>query len=137
MRSRLLPLLVVAAMGLTACGTDDTSTEAEGVPTTDAEDPVVLAFDGQQVPLAEACTGADGAILATTEGEVTITLVRGDDVALRYASEDAIAESEEVAVTTSQDENLYAATLSSEQVEPLSVTMAVMASEGQVLPSCE
>lgn len=190
MRSRMLPLLVVAALGLTACGggdggtdggvdgeapapqapafpstteeatnapddapargetgqnpasPDETVTDAPpatevDVPTTDADNPVVLAFDGRQVPVAEACTGADGAVRATTEGEVTITLVREDGTALRYEGEGATAETDEVTVTESPDENLYTATLSSEQVEPLAVTMAVMSSEGQVLPSCE
>ncbi len=193
MRSRLLPLLVVAVLGLTACETGETTpggdldgeapapnapvfptttTEdsvnapddapARGetgdspanpdetafdapqpfvdpdVPMTSAQNPVVLAFDGRQVPLAEdACTGEDGTIRATTEGEVTITLARQDGVALRYEAEGTTAETDEVTVTESEDENLYAATLSSEQVEPLAVTMAVNAAEGQVLPTCE
>lgn len=190
MRSRLLPLLVVAALGLTACGTGETTSTGElgddapvpaapvdpstteeatdapddapargesgenpaspdgtvtdappaseaEVPMADAETPVVLGFDGRQVPLVEACAGADGAIRATTEGEVTVTLVREDGVALRYEAEDATAETDEVTVDDSRDDTIYTATLSSEQVEPLAVTLAVVTGAEDYLSACQ
>lgn len=179
LRPRLLPVVVVAAVGLTACGGDDTSTPeptatsatpdavtttdpavepttdatatdapsprptassadptTAEVPTPDTTDPVVLAFDGRAVPLATACAGVDGSILATTEGEVTITLVREEGTALRYQAEGTTAETDEVTVDESADDTVFTATLSSEQVEPLAVTMTVATDALSTLPSC-
>ena len=194
MRSRLLPLLVVAALGLTACGGGGASptgggqvdgeapapmapafpsstiestnapddapargdagdnpaevdpsatvtaapplTESE-VPAADPQTPVVLAFDGRQVPIAESCVGADGAIRTTTEDGITITLVRGDDAALRYDSEGATAETDELTVDDSPDDNVYTATLSSEDVDPLAVNLSILDGAEDYLPACD
>ena len=71
--------------------------------------PVTLAFDGREVPVATTCTGADGAVLATTEGEVTITLVREEGPALRYRGEGAEAETSDVAIEGGTDTTTYTA----------------------------
>lgn len=101
-----------------------------------AVEPVTLAFDGREVPVAQACTGADGAILATTEGEVTITLVREEGVALRYQAEGSTAETDEVAVEGGTDTTTYRATLSSPEVAPVAVTMVVMDDAMAALSTC-
>ena len=98
---------------------------------------VALTFDGQRVPIATACNGVDGAVLATTEGEVTITLVQEEGVTLRYEAEGATAETDEVTVDESEDDTIYTATLSGEQVDPLAVTLAVASGADQLLPACE
>lgn len=98
--------------------------------------PVTLAFDGRAVPIATQCTGADGAILATTQGEVTITLVREDGLSLRYAAEGTRAETDEVAVRGGTDTTTYTATLSSDDVAPVEVTMVVMDDATAALEAC-
>ena len=98
--------------------------------------PVTLAFDGREVPIATQCTGADGAILATTQGEVTITLVREEGVALRYQAEGTSAEADEVAVEGGTDATTYTATLSSDDVAPVEVTMVVMDDATFALDAC-
>lgn len=115
---------------------DDTTTDG-AVPTPDEETPVVLAFDGRAVPLATACAGVDGAILATTEGEVTITLVQEEGTSLRYEAEGTTTETDEVTVDDSQDDTVYSATFSSDEVEELAVTMTVVSDAAEHLPDCE
>jgi hypothetical protein len=101
-----------------------------------AVSPVTLAFDGREVPVATQCTGVDGAILATTEGEVTITLVREAGLALRYQAEGTTAETDAVEVTGGTDTTTYRATLSSDEVAPLDVTMVVMDDAMAALSPC-
>ena len=117
-----------------------TDTVPAPAPATDegdgAIDPVTLAFDGREVPVATACAGADGAVLATTEGEVTITLVREEGLALRYLGEGARAETTDVTVEGGTDATTYTATLSSDDVPPVEVTMAVMDDALAALPAC-
>lgn len=98
--------------------------------------PVALAFDGHEVPVATRCAGADGAILATTDGEVTISLIREEGIALRYEAEGSTAETDEVAVTGGTDTTTYTATLSSDQVDPVEVTMVVMDDAMAALEPC-
>jgi hypothetical protein len=109
----------------------DPDADADG-----AVQPVTLAFDGREVPVAEACTGVDGAILATTEGEVTITLVREEGTALRYQAEGSSAETDEVTVEGGTDTTTYRATLSSPEVAPIAVTLVVMDDAVAALSSC-
>lgn len=123
--------------GSTGDETGDGSPTSADDTTTDGASPVVLGFDGRTVPVATTCAGADGAILATTEGEVTITLVQEDGVALRYSGEGATAETDEVAVDESEDRSVYTATLSSDQVEELTVTLTVLTDAAADLPTCE
>ncbi len=99
-------------------------------------DPVTLAFDGRAVPVAVACTGADGAIVVTTQGEVTITLVREDGLALRYSAEGTEAETDEVAVHGGTDTTTYTATLSSADVAPVEVSMVVMDDASFAIETC-
>lgn len=103
MKNLRVALLVAmtAATLLAGCGTDgdDATAGPTGSPTQDgaatpgedqtpADDgaaggaaggtqpaTVALSFDGQPVPIVLACNGADGGVVVTTEGEVTITLV--------------------------------------------------------------
>ena len=98
--------------------------------------PVTLAFDDREVPVVTTCTGADGAVLATTEGEVTITLVREEGPALRYRGEGAEAESTDVTVEGGTDTTTYTATLSSGDVPSIAVTMVVMDDAMAALPAC-
>lgn len=86
---------------------------------------VSLSFDGQPVPIATACTGADGAVLVTTEGEVTVILVREDGTALRYNGEGMTAETSDVTIEEIGQSTVYEATLESDQVEPVDVTLEV------------
>lgn len=159
-RRPLLTVLATAAIGLAACGTTEPDTPTEAAPAdTPTEDapadapaddeepaaapaddpamsPVTLAFDGREVPVATQCTGVDGAILATTQGEVTITLVREAGLALRYQAEGTTAETDEVQVTGGTDTTTYRATLSSDEVAPLDVTMVVMDDAMAALAPC-
>lgn len=105
-------------------------------PAEGAVDPITLAFDGRSVPVATACTGADGAFLATTEGEVTITLVREEGLAMRYQAEGTSAETDEVAVEGGTDTTTYTATLSSDDVAPVEVTMVTMDDVASTLDAC-
>ncbi len=98
--------------------------------------PVTLAFDGREVPIATQCTGVDGAILATTEGEVTITLVREEGIALRYQAAGTSAETDQVTVGGGTDATTYTATLSSDDVDAVEVTMVVMDDAMFALEAC-
>ena len=114
----------------------DTPPAPAADPDSVAVEPVTLAFDGREVPVATSCLGADGAILATTEGEVTITLVREEGVALRYAAEGTTAETDEVVVEGGTDTTTYTATLSSDDVAPVEVAMVVMDDATFALEAC-
>ena len=121
----------------TSAPTTPPATDSPDTPTTDAPTPaaVTLTFDGRTVPIATACAGVDGAVLATTEGEVTISLVREEGVALRYNGEGFTAETDEVQVEETADGATYTATLSSDQVDPVEVVMTVAAAVDD-LPDC-
>lgn len=84
---------------------------------------VALSFDGRPVPIAAACNGADGAVLVTTEGEVTVTLVQEEGTALRYNGEGMTAETTDVTVEEVGVSTVYRATLESEQVPAVDVTL--------------
>lgn len=142
-----LALATVMAALLVACGTGgptgpDTSPDATTSPTQTATDratetgadgngtgsqlaAVSLSLDGQPVPIATACAGADGAVLVTTEGEVTVTLVREDGTALRYDGEGMTAETSDVTIEEVGQSTIYEATLESDEVEPVDVTLEV------------
>lgn len=110
---RSLTAALAATMLLTACaGADadsDTKDDAAAGDTQPAT--VALSFDGQQAPIAEACNDVGGAVLATTEGEVTITLVRGERTVMRYEGEGRTAETDEVDVEEIGASTIYSATL--------------------------
>ena len=95
---------------------------------------VGLSFDGQRVPIADACSGVDGAVLATTEGEVTITLVREEGTALRYDGEGLTAETDEVEVEEIGESTIYRATLESDQVPAVDVELEL--GDTSVLEDC-
>lgn len=95
---------------------------------------VGLWFDGQRVPIATSCNGADGAVLATTEGEVTITLVHEESTALRYNGEGMTAETDDVEVEEVGESTIYRATLESDQVPAVEVQMEV--GDTSVLEDC-
>ncbi len=95
---------------------------------------VGLTFDGQRVPIATSCNGVDGAVLATTEGEVTIALVREEGVALRYAAEGMTAETADVEVEQIGQSTIYRATLESDQVPAVDVEMEL--GDTSVLEDC-
>lgn len=139
-------LVAAAAVLLGACGTTGDDGSSAGTPTPEptgvatAADgtpadggaagdtrpaTVALSFDGLPVPIATACTGADGAVLATTDGEVTVTLVQEDAAALRYSGEGMTAETTEVTVEEIGESTVYRATLESEQVPAVEVTFEV------------
>jgi hypothetical protein len=138
-RRYLTIALAAGALALPACGAevDEAGTTAPEAPTTDAPTPaaVTLTFDDRTVPIATACAGVDGAVLATTEGEVTISLVREEGIALRYHGEGFTADSDEVQVEDTADGATYTATLSSDQVDPVDVVMTVTAAADD-LPNC-
>lgn len=84
---------------------------------------VTLTLDGRRVPLTGACNGVDGAVLATTQGEVTVTLVREEGTALRYAGEGMTAETDQVEVETVGESTVHRATLQSDQVPTVDVEL--------------
>ncbi len=95
---------------------------------------IALTFDDQRVPIAVACNTASG-VSATTEGEVTIELVRTDtSVALRYSAEGAVAETELLDVSEVGDFVVYEATLSSDDVPAVNVVLEI--SDTSVLDDC-
>lgn len=96
---------------------------------------IALTFDGQRVPIANACNTADGGVAATTEGEVTITLVRTEtSVALRYSDEGMTAETDLLDVSEVGDFVVYEATLSSDDVPAVDVILEI--SDTSVLDDC-
>ena len=95
---------------------------------------VALTFDGQRVPVATACNGVDGAVLATTEGEVTITLVQEEGTALRYQAEGMTAETDQVEVEEVGISTIYRATIESDDVPALDVEMEL--GDTSVLDDC-
>ena len=96
---------------------------------------VALSFDEQPVPIALACNGADGAVLVTTEGEVTVTLVQEEGTALRYNGEGMTAETTDVTVEQIGESTVYRATLQSEEVPAVDVTLEL--GDTSVLEECE
>lgn len=112
---------------------DDAASAGEDGETTQPAD-VALSFDGQQVPVATACNGVDGAVLVTTEGEVTITLVQEEGTALRYDGEGMLAETADVEVETIDQTTIYTATLASDQVPAVDVALEITDTTG--LPEC-
>lgn len=137
-----LSVAVASALLLSACGGDEPPagapapdvTEATGVDETPAAGgdaggtrpaTVALTFDGQPVPVATACLGADGAVLATTEGEVTVTLVQEEGTALRYSGEGMTAETSDVTVEEVGETTVYHATLESDEVPAVLVALEV------------
>ena len=140
---RLAVTLTIAAV-VTACGTAPETTDQGPSPTPTIQTPdgtedaaddatgdaagsqlaaVALRFDRQPVPIANACSGADGAVLVTTEGEVTVTLVREDGVALRYSGEGMTAETADVTVEEVGESTIYRATLESDEVPAVDVSL--------------
>lgn len=95
---------------------------------------VALTFDGQRVPIAAACNGVDGAVLATTEGEVTITLVQEEGTALRYQAEGLSAETDQVEVEEVGISTIYRATIESDDVPAVDVEMEL--GDTSVLEDC-
>lgn len=159
MNTRLTRLLAVAvaATVVAACGgTDDTSdtdaaSPSPSVEATVGETPssddtdggddasqlaaVVLTLDGRRAALMTACNGADGAVLATTQGEVIVTLVREDGIALRYNGEGMIAETSDVEVEEIGASTVYRATLKSDQVPAVEVAFEI--NDTSTLDDCE
>lgn len=159
---RSLTAVAAVSLLLTACAGDDTTDtdttaeqpaddagdtpeEEDDAPADDEQDEdaaggdsqllaVGLTFDGQRVPIATSCNGVDGAVLATTEGEVTVTLVREEGVALRYAGEGMTAETDDVEVEEIGESTIYRATLESDQVPAVDVEMEL--GDTSVLPDC-
>ena len=121
-------------------GMDDAADDGDGSTDGDAAAggsqllTVGLWFDGQRVPIASACNGVDGAVLATTEGEVTISLVREEGIALRYQAEGGTAETDDVEVEEIGESTIYRATLASEQVPAVDVEMEL--GDTSVLEDC-
>ena len=109
----------------TASATQDTGDAPAGGGAAGDTQPatVALSFDGQPVPIAAACNGADGAVLVTTEGEVTVTLVQEEGTALRYNGEGMTAETTDVTIEEIGVSTVYRATLESEQVPAVDVTL--------------
>lgn len=95
---------------------------------------MALTFDGQRVPIADACNGVDGAVLATTEGEVTITLVQEEGTALRYQAEGFMAETDQVEVEEVGISTIYRATLESDDVPAVDVELEL--GDTSVLDDC-
>ena len=158
MGNKHLPVLLVLPL-LTACAGDDVpdtddaaadqSADDRTDDRTDDEDdeggddaagggiePVTVAvtLDGQRVPIASACNGVDGAVLATTEGEVTISLVREEGTALRYQAEGFSAETADVELEEIGVSDVYRATLSSDEVPAVDVELEL--GDTSVLPDC-
>jgi hypothetical protein len=98
--------------------------------------PVTLAFDGREVPVASACAGADGAVLATTEGEVTIMLVREQGLAMRLVAEGHAAETDAVSVEGGTDATTYRADLAAVDVPEVTVAMMTMDDVAAALDAC-
>lgn len=119
--------------------TDDSSSEEEPTEEDAAAGgtqpaTVALTFDGQAVPIATACNGVDGAVLATTEGEVTITLVQEEGIALRYQGEGMTAETDQVEVEEIGESTVYRATLESDEVPAVDVELEL--GDTSVLDDC-
>lgn len=148
---------IAAALLLTACVGDeggDTADDLAGEqPTDDAlggEQPtdggeeatdggiqpatVALFLDGRRVPVTAACNGVDGAVLATTEGEVTVALVREEGTALRYRAEGLTAETDQVEVEEIGVSTIYRGTIASDEVPAVDVELEL--SDTSVLDDC-
>lgn len=95
---------------------------------------VALWFDDQRVPIESACNGVDGAVLATTVGEVTITIVREEGLAMRYQAEGLEAETSDVTEQETGVTSVYEATLESADVPAVDVRMET--GDTSVLPDC-
>ena len=159
LRACLVAAATAAAL-LVGCGStdDNTAPDAEAVAsptedttevTTGAEEPpasdaaaggtqpatVSLSFDGQPVPIVLACGGADGGVVVTTEGEVTVALVQEDGTALRYSGEGMTAETSEVTVEEIGESTVYRAMLQSAEVPALEVTLEL--GDTSELQDCE
>lgn len=94
---------------------------AESTPATAA-----LFFDGRQVPIAEACNGADGAVIATTQGEVTIQAILEDpEPAMRYMAEGEELYIEDVTTSEMGITTVYEGTFEPAGSEPLDVRFEV------------
>ncbi|MDX1620304.1 MAG: hypothetical protein R3320_04895 [Nitriliruptorales bacterium] len=148
---RIVSVVLVATM-IAACSEDlepdgSASPSETSQPTAGDESPsgdatggsqlaaVALRFDGESVPVASACNGADGAVLATTVGEVTITLVREDGTALRYNGEGMVAETSDVTVEEIGESTIYRATLQSDEVPAVDVELEL--GDTSTLSDCE
>ena len=153
--SSLRSAVIVITIGLlAACGGGDTATDATVTPATPtaqagtappaADDSagggiqpatVALSFDGQPVPIVLACNGADGAVLVTTEGEVTVTLVQEDGLALRYSGEGLTAETSDVEVEEIGVSTVYRGTVESDAVPAVDITLEL--GDTSVLDECQ
>lgn len=144
---RSLTVALAATMLLTACAGDDVADTTDPGAEQPADDQtaddaaagdtqpvtVALSFDGQQMPIVQACNGVDGAVLATTEGEVTIMLVREERTVLRYEGEGRTAETDEVSVDEVGASTIYRATLVPELP---AVDVALELGDTSVLDDC-
>lgn len=123
---RLAALALAAALAIAACGGDDgdpptaapaSTTSAPSTTTTAADGPpagtALVGIDGRSFE-ATACTGADGAVVATIESGTVVQLVRGEAEALRILTEEGTS-----AETTDlvADSGTYAGTVVLEGVE--------------------
>lgn len=118
--------------------TDLVETEFEDVPElpdANEERPVVLGLNGIEVPVEDACAGVDGAILAQSADDITVTLVREAGEAIRYEVDDMSAETTEVVVDASADDTVYSATVSGDGMQTTAVTM-VVDDTASTLPAC-
>ena len=159
--TRMLAVVMAAAVVAACGGTDDTTDAgvAPSSPTTESTSEstvgetaspgdtggspddtsqlaaVVLTLDGKRATLMAACNGVDGAVLATTQGEVTVTLVREEGTALRYNGEGMIAETSDVEVEEIGSSTVYRATLESDEVPAVEVAFEI--NDVSTLDDCE
>jgi hypothetical protein len=135
MRKILVVSLAAGTLALTACGgAADTANTTDTLPSTSA--PATLALDGTTVPLVHECAGVDGAVLVTTQGEVTVTLVREDGLALRYSGEGATAETGDVTTTDNADgSTTYTGTISGSDTGTVAIELTLTAAAAD-LPAC-
>lgn len=117
-------------------GTSTPGQPAPGSATSSTPAPTSLDLDGRTVPLVSECSGVDGAVLVTTQGEVTIMLVREDGLALRYSGEGAMAETSDVTTVENADGTAtYTGTISGPDTGTVAVALT-LAPSAAGLPAC-